>query len=75
MLQIHDHSVSEYTDDIRMQNAGREQIQDIFSIFRDDGVSGIIAALIADDNIRLLCGEVDDPSFSFIAPVDSGNSS
>ena len=58
-----------------MQDAGREQVEYIFPTPGDDGVSGIVATLITNDDIRLFCDEVDDSSLSLVTPVDSGNSS
>ena len=34
-----------------------------------DGVAGVVAALVADDQIGLLAEEVDDLAFAFVAPL------
>ena len=35
----------------------------------NDGVTGVIAALAADDDVRLAGQDVDDFAFAFIAPL------
>ena len=40
------------------------------SLFIHDGVSGVPAALITDDDVIVPGNEVDHPAFSFVAPVD-----
>ncbi|KAF5067963.1 hypothetical protein DSECCO2_248220 [anaerobic digester metagenome] len=37
------------------------------------GVSGVAAALIADDHVVLVGDEVHHPTLSFVAPVDAYN--
>ena len=37
--------------------------------FVDDGVPGVVAALVADDEIRLLRQEVRDLALAFVAPL------
>ena len=44
-------------------------MEDIFFTSNDDGVTGIVAALAADDDIGFIREEVDNFSFSFIAPL------
>ena len=51
------------------QNAGGNQVQDEFFLPDLDRVAGVVAALGADDDIGLLGEDVDDFSFSFIAPL------
>jgi hypothetical protein len=44
-------------------------VEDIFFAFDDNGVAGVVAALAADDDIGFIREEIDDFSFSFIAPL------
>jgi hypothetical protein len=60
------------TDDIlraRVENTAWNQVQRVFSVFVDYGMAGIVAALKPNDDIRLLRQVIDDPPFSFIAPL------
>ena len=41
------------------------------SLFIDYRMSGIAAALIADDHIVVLCEQIDHPALAFITPVDA----
>ena len=67
--RIDDDAVADHANFPRPQNAGRDQVQNIFLAAVDDGVSGVVAALAADDDIRLLGQDVDDFAFAFIAPL------
>ena len=71
MVEIHHHTVAQRANYIGVQNTGGQQIQHERSLIRHYGMSGVVAALITDDNIRLLCQKVNDPAFPLIAPVDS----
>ena len=44
-------------------------MQDEFFLADLDRVTGVVAALRADDDVGLLGEDVDDLSFSFIAPL------
>ena len=44
-------------------------MQDVFGAAMNDRVSGIIAALAADDDVGLGREHVDDLPFPFIAPL------
>ena len=53
----------------RAQDAGGDEVQDEFFLPDLDGVTGVVAALRADDDVGLLGEDVDDLAFSFIAPL------
>ena len=53
----------------RAQDAGGDEVKDEFLLADFDRMSGIVAALGADDDIGFLGEDVDDFSFSFIAPL------
>ena len=44
-------------------------MKDKLFIVELDGVACIIAALIADNDVALLCEKINDLPFSFIAPL------
>jgi len=44
-------------------------VQDVFLFSDENRVAGVIAALRADDDIRLLGEHVNDFAFAFIAPL------
>ena len=51
------------------QDAGGDQVQDIFLALDMDGMAGVVAALGADDDVRLLGQNINDLAFAFIAPL------
>ena len=71
VLQVNDHAITKHTYNVFVKDSGREKIQDEFSLVGYDCVAGIVAALIADNNIRLLGKQVNDSSLSFITPVNT----
>jgi VanZ family protein len=44
-------------------------MQDVFLFPDKDGVTGIIAAGVTDDKVRLLCQHINDFAFAFVAPL------
>ncbi|OGW80652.1 MAG: hypothetical protein A2Z83_09630 [Omnitrophica bacterium GWA2_52_8] len=68
-LGIDDDAVSDHADFSRMQNPGRNQVEDKFFVGKFYGVAGIVTALITDDDIRLAGKKVDDLAFALIAPL------
>lgn len=55
----------------RPENAGGDEMEDVFFAFDDDSVSCVGAALAANDKIGIFGEQVDDFSFSFIAPLEA----
>ena len=51
------------------QDAGRHEVQDVFLFADEDGVAGVVAAGVADDDVRLLGQHVNDFAFAFVAPL------
>ena len=74
VVEVDDHTGAQHTGDIRVQDAGGQKVQDELALFGDDGVSGIVAALIAGNDIGVFGQQVDDAAFALIAPIDSSNS-
>ena len=52
-----------------MQNAGRNQPQHELRAVDVHGVPGVVAALIARDDVEARCQQVDDFAFAFVAPL------
>ena len=44
-------------------------MQDVFLFPDEDGVAGVVAALGADDDLRLLGQHVNDFAFALVAPL------
>ena len=66
---VHHDAVADDADLVLAQNAGGNQVQDVFLAFDVDGVAGVVAALRADHHVRLLGQHVNDLAFAFIAPL------
>ncbi len=73
MLQINDHTVAHHVDGGLAQDAGGQQIQDKFAFFVDDGVAGVVSALIAHHNIVLFAEQVHHTALALVAPVYAGD--
>jgi hypothetical protein len=60
------------TDDIyaaRVHKTGREDMKVVGDTIRDDGVAGIIAALSATAELRIVGEDISKLSFAFVAPL------
>ncbi len=68
VLEIQRDAVSENVHDAVPENAGRQQMQGEFSLFVDDGMTRVPAALTADDDIIFRGEQVDHAAFAFIPP-------
>ena len=73
--EVDDHAVSHDAGDFRTQDTGREQVQDEFPPFVDNGVARVVAALVTADNIIFPGDQVDHAAFAFVSPVDAGDCS
>jgi hypothetical protein len=56
-----------------MQDAGRDQMQDELVFADHDRMTRVVPPLIARDDVRALGQEINDLSFSFIAPLGADN--
>ena len=74
-VDVQCHAVADDAGDVIIADAAGHQMQRKASVFVDNGVSRICAALESDDNIRLLCKHIGDLSLAFIAPVGADNCS
>ena len=57
------------------ENAGRQQVQGKLAVFIDDGVTGVGAALKADNNVAFAAQKVGHFAFALVAPVGADNGS
>ena len=74
VLEVNHHAGAQHTGHVRVQDAGGQQVQDELALLGDDGVSSIVAALIAGNDVSMFGQQVDDAALALIAPVDSSNS-
>ena len=69
MLHINDHSGAEDVDGFVAENAGGQQIKNEPAALVHNGMTGVVAALITDDNVIVLREKVDHTAFAFVTPV------
>jgi hypothetical protein len=74
MFKVDDGAVSQDVHCFFAENTGRDQIQRKFTVFVDNGMTGVAAPLIAYDNVVPVGKQVNHPTLSLISPVDSDNS-
>ena len=55
------------------QNAAGNQLEDELFFADEDGVAGVVAALIARDDVEALGEKIDDLTFAFVAPLRAKN--
>src|SRR5262249_13555850 len=51
------------------QYSGRDEVEDILLAADVNGVAGVVAALSADNDVRLFSKDIDNFAFSFVAPL------
>ena len=73
VFQIQGHAVAQDVQDALPEDAGGQEMEGEFAIFVDDGMAGVAAALVADDDVVAFGEEVDHAAFAFVAPVDAYN--
>ena len=53
-----------------MEESRRNEVEDKFLVLiGDDGMAGVVPALVADEQIRLLREHIDDLPLPFVAPL------
>ena len=75
MFRVDDHAAAHDADDLRAQDARRDQVEDEFAAFILDRVAGVVAALIARDDVIILAEQVHHAALALVAPVDTGDRS
>ena len=71
MLEVYDHTVAHDIDRSIAENTRGKQVEDEFALFVDNGVTGIVAALIAADYVIIGGEQVYHSALSFVTPVNS----
>ena len=71
MVGIEHHAVADDADDPRMQDAGGNLLEDELAVADDDGMSGVGAALVADDQVGPLREDVDELALALVAPLSA----
>ncbi len=67
--QIDDHTVGDHRYDVLVQHTARHELEGVTLVADDDGVPGVVPALVAHD-VRVLLGEqVDDLRLALVAPL------
>ena len=74
MLEVDHHTGAQHAGHLRVQDAGGQQVQDELALLGHNGMAGIVATLIARNDIGIFGQQVDDAALALIAPVDSSNS-
>ena len=73
MLKVDNHAVAHYGDNFRAEYSGGKQIKDKFAEVVYNRVSGVVAALITNDNVLIFGEKIDHSALTFIAPVYANN--
>src|SRR5688572_8165801 len=68
-LEVHDRARPDDAERVRVEDAGRHEMELEGAVLVDDGVAGVVAALEADDHVRLLRQEVRDLALALVAPL------
>jgi hypothetical protein len=68
---VDDNAVGDDAGFARAEDAAGNQVQDVFFAAVNDGVSGVVTALTADDEVGVIGKKVDDFAFAFVTPLGS----
>ena len=68
-LRIDDDAVADDAGDAGVENAGRNQPEDELRAVDVDRVAGVVAALIARDDVEPRRQQIDDLALAFVAPL------
>ncbi len=52
-----------------VQRASGDKVELVCNVVHNDGMTGVIAALIPNDHIRFVCEKIDKPPFSLVSPL------
>src|SRR5581483_3674453 len=65
----YDNSVADHGKNTRAENAAGNQFQNEFSFADEDGVAGVVAALVTGDRGKSFGEQIDDFALALIAPL------
>ena len=71
VLQVDDHAGTQHVDGALPEDAGGHQVQDEAAPVVDDGVAGVVAALVADHHVAAFAEQVHHTALALVAPVDA----
>ena len=66
---VHDHAVADDAEFVFAEDARRNEMQDVFLFADENGVPGVVAAGVADDDVRVFGEHVNDFAFAFVTPL------
>ena len=67
--RIDHHAVADNRDDLGSEDAGRQEMEGELLVADDDGVAGVVAALVANDIVDAATEEIGCLALAFIAPL------
>ena len=67
--RIHDDTGADQVDGVRLQDSGRHQMEDGRLAVDDQRMTGVVAALEANDQLGIECEPIDDLALPFVAPL------
>ena len=70
-LGINDYPGTDHRGAMGIQDPGWDQVERVPLAFDDDRVAGVVAALVADDDIGVRGQEVGDLAFAFVTPLEA----
>gem|GEM_PF-2226327 len=73
--RVDDDAGSDDGRDVWLEDAGGEQAEFVGASIEADGVSGIVTALVTDDDLVAFCQDIDDFAFGFVAPLQTNHGS
>src|ERR1700720_2290661 len=68
-FRIDHHPIAEHTGLAGMNDAGGNQMEHKRAVTYKDGMSCVVPALIANDDVEALGQQIDNLAFAFIAPL------
>ena len=71
VFRVNGDAVPEDIHDTLPENAGGQQVQGKFAVLIDNGMAGIAAALIADNDVIVFGQQIDHASLALVTPVDA----
>ena len=70
-LGVEDDAVADEVHHARAEDADGEEVGGVFFAADADGVPGVGAAAVADDDVGVLGQEVDDLALALVAPLEA----
>ena len=68
-FRIDDHAVADDAELVRVERAGRDQVEDGLLAVDHQRVAGVVAALEANDDIGVVSKQIDDLALALVTPL------